>query len=325
MKIVPANENKLRAEEIIKGLHLLSTFQHMFTVNPKELKTSLFHSYMLSAIAPRPIAFASTIGNDGNPNLSPFSFFNAFGSHPPVVVFSPSRRVRDNTTKHTLQNVYEVKEVVINVVNYAMVQQASLASTEYPKGVNEFVKAGFTPLASVMIKPFRVKESPVQMECKVLNVIETGYEGGAANLVICEILLMHISEEILTDDKKIDQHKIDLVARMGFDWYCRASGSALFEVPKPNVKIGIGIDKIPEKILYSKVLTGNDLGKLGNVEALPVKEEIDVYKHTEQIKTLMARFGKVPEELELHSHELAKVMLDKGEVNEAWKVLLSIY
>src|SRR6185369_4080841 len=275
----------------------------MFTINPKEIKTSLFHSYMLSAIAPRPIAFASTIDKDGNPNLSPFSFFNAFGSHPPIVIFSPARRVRDNTTKHTLENVHEVKEVVINVVNYAMVQQASLASTEYPKGINEFVKAGFTPVESVMIKPFRVKESPVQMECKVLNVIETGQEGGAANLVVCEILLMHISESILTEDKKIDQQKIDLVARMGFDWYCRASGSALFEVPKPNIKIGIGIDQIPEKIRLSKVLTGNDLGKLGNVEMLPTADDVESYKQSEQFKTLIRGFGKNQEESEEKIHK----------------------
>ena len=300
-----------------------STFLHMFTINPKEIKTSLFHSYMLSAIAPRPIAFASTIDKDGNPNLSPFSFFNAFGSHPPIVIFSPARRVRDNTTKHTLENVHEVKEVVINVVNYAMVQQASLASTEYPKGVNEFAKAGFTPIESVMIKPFRVKESPVQMECKVLNVIETGQEGGAANLVVCEILLMHISESILTEDKKIDQQKIDLVARMGFDWYCRASGSALFEVPKPNIKIGIGIDQIPEKIRLSKVLTGNDLGKLGNVEMLPTADDVESYKQSEQFKTLIRGFGKNQEESEEKIHKLAKSILDKNEVNDAWKVLLS--
>ena len=279
---------------------------------------------MLSAIAPRPIAFASTIDKDGNPNLSPFSFFNAFGSHPPIVVFSPARRVRDNTTKHTLQNVYEVKEVVINVVNYAMVQQASLASTEYAKGVNEFVKSGFTPVASEMIKPFRVKESPVQMECKVLNVIETGQEGGAANLVVCEILLMHISEDVLTEDKKIDQHKIDLVARLGFDWYCRASGNALFEVPKPNIKIGIGYDQIPEKIRRSKLLSGNDLGKLGNIEIVPTKEEVETFRQSEPVKSMLARFINDPGELEVHSHQLAKALIDKGEVHEAWKVLLSI-
>ncbi len=295
----------------------------MFTINPKEIKTGLLHAYMLSAIAPRPIAFASTLDKDGNPNLSPFSFFNAFGSHPPIVVFSPARRVRDNTTKHTLQNVYEIKEVVINVVNYAMVQQASLASCEYPKGVNEFVKAGFTPLESVMIKPFRVKESPVQMECKVLNVIETGHEGGAANLIICEILLMHISNDVLTEDKKIDQNKIDLVARLGSDWYCRASGDALFHIAKPNTQLGIGIDNIPEKIRQSKVLTGNNLGQLGNIEVLPSEEELRQFKESAIIKDLKSRFENDPRELDLNVHKLAKTFLQKNEVHEAWKVLLS--
>ena len=296
----------------------------MFTINPKEIKTGLFHSYMLSAIAPRPIALASTIDQQGNPNLSPFSFFNAFGSNPPLVVFSPARRVRDNTTKHTLQNVYEVKEVVINVVNFAMVQQTSLASTEYPKGVNEFVKAGFTPVESMLIKPFRVKESPVQMECKVLNVIETGQEGGAANLVICEILLMHISEEVLTEDNKIDQNKIDLVARMGFDLYCRASGNALFEVPKPNSKIGIGYDQIPKKIRNSIVLTGNDLGILGNVEAVPTNEQIQTFKQSEKFKQITMLFEKHPEELEKQFHLVAKSILERGNVDEAWLWLLSV-
>lgn len=296
----------------------------MFTINPKELKTSLLHSYMLSAIAPRPIALASTIDLEGNPNLSPFSFFNAFGSNPPLVVFSPARRVRDNTTKHTLQNVYEVKEVVINVVNFAMVQQTSLSSTEYQKGVNEFVKAGFTPVESELIKPFRVKESPVQMECKVLNVIETGHEGGAANLVVCEILLMHINDDVLTEDKKIDQHKIDLVARMGFDWYCRASGNALFEVPKPNSKIGIGIDQIPVKIRNSMVLTGNDLGKLGNVEAVPTNEQIQTFKQSEKFKEITTLFQKHPEEHEKQIHLVAKSILERGNVDEAWLWLLSV-
>ncbi len=296
----------------------------MFTINPKEIKTAALHSYMLAAIAPRPIAFASTIDKDGNPNLSPFSFFNAFGSNPPIVIFSPARRVRDNTTKHTLQNVFEIKETVINVVNYNMVHQASLASCEYPKGMNEFEKAGFTPVESVMVKPFRVKESPVQMECKVLNIIETGHEGGAANLIICEILLMHIDESVLTEEKKIDANKIDLVARMGGELYCRASGDALFHVAKPNLKLGIGIDNIPENIRHSKVLTGNNLGQLGNVETLPSKEEIDAYKNNPVLKDLVERFGDDQRELRLHLHKLAKSLLEQKEVNEAWKVLLSL-
>src|SRR5580658_557849 len=237
---------------------------------PGEIKTAQLHAYLLGSIAPRPICFASTIDNDGNPNLSPFSFFNVFGSKPPILIFSPSRRVRDNTIKHSLENVYETKEVVINVVNYNIVQQANLSSCEYPKGTDEFVKAGFTALKSDMVKPFRVKESPVQLECKVLQVIETGKEGGAANLIICEVLCMHIDDNVLDSQGRIDPHKIDLVARMGGDYYCRASGSAIFEVHKPNVELGVGVDALPEHIRHSSILTGNDLGMLGNVTSIPV-------------------------------------------------------
>lgn len=293
----------------------------MRTIDPGSVKTSVFHSYMLGAIAPRPIAFASTVDKDGKVNLSPFSFFNAFGSKPPVIVFSPARRVRDNSIKHTLENVYETMEVVINVVNYAMVQQMSLASTEYPKGVDEFVKAGFTPVASELIRPPRVKESPVQMECKVLQVIETGTEGGAANLIVCEILRMHIDESVMTDDK-IDPFKIDLVARMGGDWYCRASGAALFEVPKPNVKLGIGYDQIPEPVRNSKVLSGNDLGQLGNIEALPLEEAVRTYRQRDFMKELESKFGHHPEMQAEQLHALAKALLQQKALEEAWLTLL---
>lgn len=295
----------------------------MLRIDPKEIKTGVLHSYMLGSIAPRPIAFASTLDKEGNPNLAPFSFFNAFGSNPPTVVFSPARRVRDNTTKHTLENIYETGEVVINVVNYAMVQQMSLASTEYPKGVNEFVKAGFTPIASELIKPFRVKESPVQMECKVVEVKEMGDQGGAANLIICEILLMHISDAVLTPDKKIDPNKIDLVARMGGDLYCRASGNALFEVAKPLTTLGIGVDALPETIRLSKILTGNNLGQLGNVEHLPDAAEVREFRSREFMKALDNKFGHHPEILRDKLHELAKTLLDKGHVKEAWLTLLN--
>ena len=294
----------------------------MFTINPKEIKTTLMHSYMLSAIAPRPIAFAATVDKEGKVNLSPFSFFNAFGSNPPLVVFSPARRVRDNTTKHTLENVLDVPEATINVVNYAMVQQASLASSEYPKGVNEFEKAGFTEEPSLLIRPPRVKESPVQMECKVVDVIETGKEGGAANLIVCHILLMHISEDVLTADKKIDQHKIDLAARMGFDWYYRASGSALFEVPKPlHSPLPIGYDNIPANIKNSNVLTGNNLGMLGNVAALPAEDELNKFRETDfYLKEVLPLAEK---KLEKEIHLLAKKFLDEGKAGEAWMVLMS--
>ena len=292
-------------------------------IDPKEIKTNVFHNYMLSAIAPRPIAFASTVDKDGHPNLAPFSFFNAFGSNPPVVVFSPARRVRDNTIKHTLENIYETKEVVINVVNYAMVRQASLASSEYPKGINEFIKAGFTPVPSHIVKPFRVKESPVQMECKVLEVKETGKMGGAANLIICEILLMHIDEAVLTPDSKIDPNKIDLVARMGSDLYCRASGSALFEVSKPLSIPGIGIDSLPESIRQSHILTGNNLGQLGNISVLPDENTIIEFSRKDFMKELFKRFGHDKNLIQEKLHLLAKSLLENDNVDEAILVLLT--
>ena len=291
-------------------------------VDPAELKTSLVHSYMLGAIAPRPIAFASTVDGQGNPNLAPFSFFNAFGSNPPVVVFSPSRRVRDNTTKHTLENIREVPEVVINVVTYAMVRQASLASTEYPKGVNEFVKAGFTPLQSKLIKPFRVKESPVQFECRVLEVKETGEQGGAANLIICEILLMHIDDDVLNSEKKIDANKLDLVARMGGDLYCRASGAALFKVAKPISTLGIGVDNLPDTIRLSNILTGNNLGQLGNLEKLPDENSIHEFRRRDFMKELINRYGNNKNIFREKMHELAKALLEKDQVEEALLVLM---
>ena len=270
---------------------------------PGEISTGKLHAYMLGSIAPRPIAFASTIDKNGVPNLSPFSFFNCFGSNPPILIFSPAKRVRDNSIKHTLENVKEVPEVVINVVNYNIVQQMSLASCEFPKGVNEFSKAGFTAMASEKVKPFGVAESPVNIECKVKDIIETGQEGGAGNLIICEIVMMHIKDEVLDAEGKIDPQKIDLVARMGADYYCRASGNAVFEVPKPNLKLGIGIDNLPEKIRNSKVLTGNDLGMLANVEAIPT---IDLsFQFTGN-----------------NFHEAAQQFLLQHKLNEAWQVLL---
>ncbi len=294
----------------------------MLTINPKEISVPKLHAYMLAGIQPRPIAFASTVDKNGNPNLSPFSFFNAFGSNPPTLIFSPARRVRDNTIKHTLENIREVREVVINTVSYEMVQQMSLASAEFPKGVNEFVKAGFTAVASETIKPFRVAESPVQFECKVVEVKPMGNEGGAANLVICEILLMHINEKILTDQQRIDPHKIDLVARMGEDYYCRASGSAVFEVQKPKSKPAIGIDQLPESIRLSKVLTGNDLGMLGNSEHFPTAEELATVSVEESLAGLQKQFHDDAESLEHNRHLMAKKFLEETKVMEAWKVLL---
>lgn len=288
---------------------------------PGDIKTSLLHAYLLGAVAPRPICFASTVDADGTPNLSPFSFFNVFGSKPPVLIFSPARRVRDNTIKHTLENVYATREVVVNVVNYNMVQQMSLASCEFPKGTNEFVKAGFTPVASDFVKPFRVAEAPAQLECKVLQVIETGQEGGAGNLIVCEIVCMHLHDEVLNEAGNIDPHKIDLVARMGGDYYCRASGSAVFTVPKPNLAIGIGIDSLPAHIRSSSVLTGNNLGILGNSSSVPVVGEV-VYD--DRLSYILREYDG-DEKGKLHAlHSYAKELIDAGEVDKAWQVLLAV-
>lgn len=284
----------------------------MLTINPKEIPTGKFHGYLLGAIAPRPIAFASTIDAEGNPNLSPFSFFNVFGSNPPILIFSPARRVANNTTKHTLNNALATKEVVINVVNYAIVQQMSLSSTDYPEGVNEFEKAGFTMLKSEEVKPFRVAESPVQFECKVKDVIFTGDEGGAGNLIVCEVVKMHISEAILDENGAIDQHKIDLVARAGGSYYTRAK-SGFFEIPKPISTLGIGVDEIPAEIRNSTVLTGNNLGMLGNVEQLPTESNVNNFakKHPHFIGLETTK-----------KHTFAQQFLNENDVESAWKVLL---
>jgi len=284
----------------------------------KDLNTIQVQQILANSVGPRPIAFASTIDKEGNPNLSPFSFFNVFSSAPPILIFSPSRRVRDNTTKHTLENILEVPEVVINVVNYAMVQQTSLSSTEYPKNVNEFEKAGFTAIESDTIKPMRVKESPVQFECKVNQVMALGNEGGAGNLVFCEVIKIHVHDSILNDQKQIDPFKIDLVARMGGNWYCRANGNALFEVEKPLTTMGIGVDALPHSIRYSPILTGNDLGKLGNVEALPNKEELKSFKDSEEFEIRQQSAVNS----DFASHRIAKQLIAEGKTIEALKFLL---
>ena len=295
----------------------------MKTITPKELPLAEFHNALLTAIAPRPICFASTIDAVGNSNLSPFSFFNIFGSNPTTLIFSPARRVRDNTIKHTLENVIATKEVVINVVNYNMVQQISLASCEYPKGVSEFAKAGFTPIASQKVKPFRVKESPVQFECIVRDIIETGNEGGAGNLVIAEIVLMHIDESVLTLDGKIDQHKMDLVGRLGSDWYVRANGSSLFEVTKPNKNLGMGVDSLPEHIRLSKILTGNDLGMLANELSMPDADSVEIYKRmNKNVSEIHRIFADDDQKIQTELHRLAQFLLMESKVCDAWKVLL---
>ena len=293
----------------------------MLEINPKDLSTKDLHGYLLSSVGPRPIALVSTIDNEGRPNLSPFSFFNVFSANPPIAIFSPARRVRNNTIKHTLQNVASTKEVVINVVSYPIVEQTSLSSTEYKKGVNEFIKSGLTPLESIQVKPYRVKESPVQMECIVKNIISLGEDGGAGNLVVCEIVKMHISENILNENHKIDPNKIDLVGRMGANWYCRASNTSLFEVQKPNSKIGIGYDQLPQHIRNSDILSGNDLAKLANVESLPSMEDVEKFKENKDlVKILKSSVDEEQTRENLHYH--CKKLLQENKVLDAWSTLL---
>ncbi|MBA9072963.1 flavin reductase (DIM6/NTAB) family NADH-FMN oxidoreductase RutF [Flavobacterium gossypii] len=289
----------------------------MISIEPKEISTAKLQGYLQGSVGPRPIAFASTVDRNGNPNLSPFSFFNLFSANPPILVFSPSRRVRDNTIKHTLINAEATREVVINVVNFDMVQQASLSSTEYGNGVNEFLKAGFTPIPSDLVKPFRVKESPVQFECKIQEIISLGSEGGAGNLIICEIVKMHIDEKILDENGAVDQYKIDLISRLGGNWYSR-SNMGLFEVEKPLTTLGIGVDQIPDFIKNSPIFDGNDLGKLGNVEALPTSEEVAIF-----VNQNFAVKGVLSSDDQEKVHLKAKEYLDNNEVIAAWKVLLS--
>ena len=289
----------------------------MISIEPKELSPAKLQAYLQTAVAPRPIAFASTIDKNGKPNLSPFSFFNVFSSNPPILVFSPARRVRNNTIKHTLINCEATKQVVINVVNYDIVQQASLSSTEYADGVNEFLKSGLTMLPSDIVKPYRVAESPVQFECKVNEIIALGNDGGAGNLIICEVLKIHIKEEILDEHGMIDQYKIDLVSRLGGNWYSR-SNQGLFEVEKPLTTLGVGVDAIPDFIKQSAVFDGNDLGKLGNVEALPTEEEITIF-----VKENFAVKGVLSSDDKKKIHLKAKEYLNNNEVLSAWKVLLA--
>jgi len=286
-----------------------------------ELTTPEKQYYLQHVVAPRPICFASTIDKEGNVNLSPFSFFNLFSTNPPIVIFSPSRRVRNNTTKHSLENVMEVPEVVINIVSYDMVQQASLASCEYPRGTDEFIKSGFTKEPASLVKPPMVKESKAKMECKVLEIKSLGAQGGSGNLVICEVLRMHIDDDLLVDNKKFDQTKLEHVARLGGDWYCHVSKDNLFMVPKPNTQLGIGFDALPEGIRYSKVLSGNHLGQLANVHELPV---IQPSFDDEHLKNIIQYFSLDPGEMEKELHQYAAKLLDDGKVDEAWQVLLAI-
>lgn len=287
----------------------------MLKFTPSEYGNKKLFKLLLGGVAPRPIAFASTVDKNGNRNLSPFSFYNAFGVNPSTLIFSPNRRGRDNTTKHTLDNLKEVPEVVLNAVTYSMVHQMSLSSTEYAKGVDEFVKSGFTPVKSINVKPFRVAESPIQFECKVREIIETSGKAGSGNLVICEIVTIHIDEKILTEEGEIDTDKLDLVGRLGGDYYVRTSGTAKFKVPKPLTSIGIGVDALPEHIRLSNYLTGNELGQLGNLEKLPTKKEVAAYKESSNLNI----FNNDTKSL----HEHARSLIVTGKVNEALLLLMS--
>jgi flavin reductase (DIM6/NTAB) family NADH-FMN oxidoreductase RutF len=289
----------------------------MISIEPKDISSAKLQGYLQSAVGPRPIAFASTIDKNGKPNLSPFSFFNLFSANPPILIFSPARRVRDNSIKHTLINAEATREVVINVVNFDMVQQTSLSSTEYADGVNEFLKAGFSAIPSDIVKPYRVAQSPVQFECKVNEIISLGTQGGAGNLVICEVLKIHINESVLDENGNIHPHKIDLVSRMGGNWYSRAN-QGLFEVAKPLTTLGIGVDQIPDYIKESRVFNGNDLGKLGNIEALPTTEEINTF-----VNKNFAVKGVLSSDDILKKFQKAKEYLDKNDVDSAWKLLLA--
>jgi len=293
----------------------------MLSLNPQELAVPELHQYLLGSVGPRPIAFVSTIDEEGNVNLAPYSFFNIFSVAPPIAIFSPARRGRDNTTKHSYENAKAVPECVINIVNHAMVEQMSLASTEYAKGINEFEKAGLTPVQSELVRPPRVGESPVQFECKINQVIELGQNGGAGNLVVCEIIKIHIRTEVLNEDGKIDPIKMDQVARMGGHWYTRAK-AGLFQLPQPTTKIAIGFDQLPADVRTSRILTGNELAKLAGVEHLPDETSVNEYKLIE-LSDLFIELENNPEELEMALHTRAQNLLAQNDIESAWKTLLA--
>jgi flavin reductase (DIM6/NTAB) family NADH-FMN oxidoreductase RutF len=290
------------------------------TIDMTDLSLVRQQQYLQHAIAPRPVCFASTIDRNGEVNLSPFSFFNLFSINPPIVIFSPLKRMRDNKTKHTLDNVREVPEVVINIVDFDMVQQVSLASCEFPKGINEFIKAGFTSEPATIVRPPMVKESKIKLECRVNEIKEMGTEGGAGNLILCQVVRMHIDDAILNEDMMIDQQKLNLVARLGGDWYSEVNNRNLFKVPKPNTQVGIGIDELPESVRKSRILTGNNLGQLANVNELPV---IEPSFTDDKLKNIIQYYSINPEEMESEIHLYAKELLDHNQLSAAWQVLLS--
>jgi flavin reductase (DIM6/NTAB) family NADH-FMN oxidoreductase RutF len=296
----------------------------VISLDPTELATPKLHSYLLSAVAPRPIALASTIDANGNVNLSPFSYFNVFSANPPILIFSPARRATNNTTKHTYENIKEVPEVVINTVNFGIVEQTSLASTEYPEGVNEFKKAGFTEVPSLVVKPPRVAESPVSFECVVNQVIELGSEGGAGNLIICEVKKLHIQTKYLKDDLSLDTQKLDMVARMGENWYTRASKESIFEIPKPLMSKGIGVDQLSQSIRNSNILSANNLGRLGNLDRVPTLEEVQEAKSWQEIRELFLEFETRRDMIKDGIHHLGKKYIEEGETYRALTALMVV-
>ncbi|KQB41889.1 Flavin reductase like domain protein [Flavobacterium daejeonense] len=292
----------------------------MRTFDPKELATHDFHQILLGTVIPRPIALASTVDVNGIVNLSPFSFFNCFSANPPILVFSPARRVRNNTTKHTLENILETKEVVINIVNYAMVEQTSLSSVEFDKGIDEFVKSGLTAVQSKLVTPPRVKESPVSFECKVKEVIPLGEQGGAGHLVICEVVLVHVDDAIFDSNNTISPKKLDAVARLGGDWYCRVNEQSLFKVPKPGIKLAVGFEKLPESLLKSEILSGNHLARMASVEAVPELTDEEFADWIGDLNQFLAENGQISIQL---LHEKLKYYIEEGSVELAWKLLLA--
>ena len=294
----------------------------MLSIDFSEIGLPKSHHYLLGAIGPRPICFASTLDDKGNPNLAPFSFFNVFSSNPPIAIFSPSRSGRTGEHKDTFNNIKKTKEVVINLVDFKMAEQMSLASSPYSPEIDEFIKSGLTPIKSEKIKPFRVKESPIQLECEIIEIKELGNEGGAGNLIICKILKMHIAKRLLNDKQMIDQEKLDLIARMGGDWYCRTDKNSMFEIKKPMTSKGIGFDELPNEILNSSILSGNDLGKVAGIETLPDETKVNDFKLIE-LSDVFLKYEDNASALEKELHQKAKDFLLNNELEAAWKTLLS--
>ena len=295
-------------------------------IDPKELTPSKLHDHLLSAVAPRPIAFVSTVDNEGNVNLSPFSFFNVFGSNPPIMIFSPARSGRTGATKNTHDNVKEIPECVVNIAHYDMLYQMNLAAGMYPKGTNEFAKSGLTPVASETVKPPRVGESFASFECKVINVIETGEHGGAGNLIVCEVLMIHIADSVLDSDGSIDPLKMNYIARMGKQNWCRVGVENMFTMPgfKMANELGMGFDLLPEGIRKSKYLSGNDLAQLAASDKIPTEKELFEMRDVAEVQIVVNKYGHDFDLFEKEMHLLAKQEIYQHNVWLAWKMLMVV-